>query len=156
MVPGAYKRRGDANEHIFVVSDLQRTGNATISQPSRFERTSVTYGINSGTEFFSVTVPGLTTTITNKISTINAGGQPVTLNVPVANDPRNAGVNWAITTPTVNCGPTACGTLSNQTAFSVMYTPPATFPSSPFNMPYIQANSMTDPTEFDRNSFTIH
>ena len=35
-------------------------------------------------------------------------------------------------------------------------TPPVTFPSSPFNMPYIQANSITDPTEFDRNSFTIH
>jgi hypothetical protein len=142
------------------ISSLSVTYNAPATPPLpnqvALSATSVTYGINSGTEFFSVTVPGLTTTITNKISTINAGGQPVTLNVTVANDPRNAGVNWAITTPTVNCGPTACGTLSNQTAFSVMYTPPATFPSSPFNMPYIQANSMTDPTEFDRNSFTIH
>lgn len=104
---------------------------------------------------FSVTVPGLTTTITNKISTINAGGGPVTLNAQVTNDPRNAGVNWFITTPTANCA-AACGTLSNQMPFSVVYTPPLTFPSSPFNMPYIQANSVTDPTEFDRNSFTIH
>ena len=117
--------------------------------------TSVTYGFNGDSEVFSVTIPGLTTTITNKISTINAGGQAVTLNVTVANDPRNAGVNWFITTPTANCGPSACGTLSNQTAFSVVYTPPTTFPSSPFNMPYIQVNSITDPTEFDRNSFTI-
>jgi hypothetical protein len=138
---------------------LSITYNASATPPFpnqvALSATSVSYGINSVTEFFSVTVPGLRTTITNKISTINAGGQPVTLNVTVANDPRNAGVNWAITAPTANCGPTACGTLSNQTAFSVLYTPPTTFPSSPFNMPYIQANSMTDPTEFDRNSFTI-
>jgi hypothetical protein len=117
--------------------------------------TSVSYGANGDSEVFTVTVPGLTTTITNKISTINAGGQAVTLNVTVANDPRNAGVNWFITTPPTNCGPSACGTLSNQTAFSVVYTPPTTFPSAPFNMPYIQATSNTDNTEFDRNSFTI-
>jgi hypothetical protein len=116
---------------------------------------SVTYGFNADYAGFSVTVPGLTTTITNKISTINTGGQPVTLNVTVANDPRNAGVNWSISTPTANCGPSACGTLSSQTAFSVVYTPPTTLPSSPFNMPYIQANSITVPIEYDRNSFTI-
>jgi hypothetical protein len=141
------------------ISSLSVTYNAPATPPIpnqvALSATSVSYGFNSATELFSVTVPGLTTTITNKISTINAGGQAVTLNVTVANDPRNAGVNWFITTPTANCGPTACGTLSNQTAFSVVYTPPTTFPSSPFNMPYIQANSITDPTEFDRNSFTI-
>jgi hypothetical protein len=117
--------------------------------------TSASDPFNGDTEVFSVTVPGLTTTITNKISTINAGGVPVTLNAQVANDPRNAGVNWFITTPPANCAG-ACGTLSNEMPFSVVYTPPVTFPTSPFNMPYIQANSITDPTEFDRNSFTIH
>jgi hypothetical protein len=141
------------------VSSLSVTYNAPTTPPFpnqvSLSATSVSYGFNSVTELFSVTVPGLTTTITNKISTINAGGQPVTLNVTVANDPRNAGVNWFIATPTASCGPSACGTLSNETAFSVVYTPPTTFPSSPFNMPFIQANSMTDPTEFDRNSFTI-
>jgi|ERR1700676_376609 hypothetical protein len=116
--------------------------------------TSVSFGLNGDTAVFSVTVPGLTATITNKISKINAGGVPVTLNAVVANDPRNAGVNWSITTPTANCAG-ACGTLSNQTAFSVLYTPPVTFPAAPFNTPYIQVNSITDPTEFDRNTFTI-
>src|ERR1700674_790147 len=117
--------------------------------------TSVSYGFNGDNEVFSVTVPGLLTTITNKISAINAGGQAVTLNVTVANDPRNAGVNWSIGTTTTGCT-SACGTLSSQTPFTVVYTPPLTFPVPPFNMPVIQANSIADPTEFDRNSFTIH
>lgn len=141
------------------ISSLSVTYNAPATPPFpnqvALSAASVSYGFNSVTELFSVTVPGLTTMITNKITTINAGGQPVTLNVTVTNDPGNRGVDWAITTPTVNCGPTACGTLSNQTPFSVVYTPPAAIPASPFNMPYIQVNSMTDPTEFDRNSFTI-
>jgi hypothetical protein len=141
------------------LSSLSVTYNAPTTPPFPnqvvLSATSVSYAFNSVTQLFSVTVPGLTTTITNKISTINAGGQPVTLNVTVANDPRNAGVDWFIATPTANCGPSACGTLSNETPFSVVYTPPTTFPSPPFNMPFIQANSMTDPTEFDRNTFTI-
>jgi hypothetical protein len=142
------------------LSPFSVTYNAPATPPFPFNQItlfaiSVSDPFNGDTEVFSVTVPGLTTTITNKISTINAGGQPVTLNVTVANDPRNAGVNWSIGTPTANCAG-ACGTLSNETAFSVLYTPPVTFPSSPFNMPLIQANSITDPTEFDRDSFTIH
>jgi hypothetical protein len=142
------------------ISSFSVTYNAPATPPFplnsvALSASSLTYGFNADVAGFSVTVPGLTTTITNKISTINAGGQSVTLNVTVANDPRNAGVNWSITTPTVNCGPSACGALSDLTAFSVVYTPPTTLPSSPFNMPYIQANSITDPTEFDRNSFTV-
>lgn len=142
------------------ISSLSVTYNAPATPPSpnqvALSATSVSYGFNSVTELFSVTVPGLTTTITNKITTINAGGQPVTLNVTVTNDPRNPGpgVNWSIGTATANCT-TACGTLSNQMPFSVVYTPPVAIPSVPFNMPVIQANSITDPTEFDRNSFTI-
>jgi hypothetical protein len=141
------------------ISSLSVTYNARATPPfpnqASLSATSVSYGFNSDNWLFSVTVPGLMTTITNKISTINAGGLPQTLMVTVANDPMNRGVSWFIATPTANCGPTACGTLSNETPFSVTYTPPTTRPSSPFDMPYIQANSMTDPTEFDRNSFTI-
>jgi hypothetical protein len=142
------------------ISPSSVTYNAPTTPPFPINQVSLTAssvsdGFKGDSAVFVVTVPGLMTTITNKISTINAGGQAVTLNVTVANDPRNAGVNWFITTPTANCA-AACGTLSNQMPFSVVYTPPTTFPSSPFNVPYIQANSITDPTDFDRNSFTIH
>jgi hypothetical protein len=118
---------------------------------------SVSYGFNGDTAGFVVTIPGLTTTITNKITTISPGGASVNLNAAVANDPHSAGVNWFITGPNANCqGPTpGCGTLSNETPFSVVYTPPTAVPSSPNNTPYIQANSISDPTEYDRNSFTI-
>jgi hypothetical protein len=105
----------------------------------------------------NITIPGLTTTITNKMLTIYAGGAPVTLNAQVLNDPHNAGVTWFITGPYMNCQvPTgSCGTLTNETPFSVVYTPPATVPSSPNNVPTIQANSISDPTEYDRDIFTI-
>jgi hypothetical protein len=151
---------GNGQGTLTNISPLSVTFNAPSTPPFPINQitlsaTSISDPFTGDTEVFSVTVPGLTTTITNKISTINAGGGSVTLNAQVANDPRNAGVNWSITTPTVNCA-NACGTLSNEMPFSVLYTPPLTFPSSPFNMPYIQANSVTDPTEFDRNSFTIH
>ena len=83
------------------LSPFSVTYNAPATPPFPFNQItlfaiSVSDPFNGDTEVFSVTVPGLTTTITNKISTINAGGQPVTLNVTVANDPRNAGVNWSI------------------------------------------------------------
>jgi hypothetical protein len=119
--------------------------------------TSVTSLLSGDADPFSITVPGLKVTITNKISTINAGGSPITLMAQVVNDPRTAGVNWSLTGPLANCqGPApGCGTLTNETLFSAVYTPPATVPSSPNNMPIIQANSMTDPTEFDVNTFTI-
>jgi hypothetical protein len=141
------------------VSPFSVTYNAPATPPFPINQVALAAGsvsdpFNGDTEVFGVTVPGLTTTITNKISTINSGGVAVTLNAQVKNDPRNAGVNWFITTPNANCAD-ACGTLSNQMPFSVVYTPPVAIPSVPFNMPVIQANSITDPSEFDRNPFTI-
>ncbi len=144
------------------VSSSSATYNAPATAPfpnlgATLSANSATYGFNGDSASFIVTIPGLTTTITNKISTISPGGASVTLNATVANDPNRGGVNWFITGPNSNCqGPTpGCGTLSNEMPFSVVYTPPTAVPSSPNNMPHVQANSISDPTEFDRDQFTI-
>lgn len=91
-------------------------------------------------------------TITNKMSTIQAGASAVTLNATVQHDTQ--GVTWTLTANGSDCSPT-CGTLSNSTSNSVDYTPPATVPSAPDNAPTITAVSVTDITKTDTDSFTI-
>jgi hypothetical protein len=91
-------------------------------------------------------------TISNKISTIQAGGAPVTLNAVVQGDTQ--GVTWTLIANGSDCQP-ACGTLSNATTASVTYTPPAMVPGAPGNAPTIVATSVTDNTKSDADSFTI-
>lgn len=91
-------------------------------------------------------------TITNKFSTIQAGATAVTLNATVQHDTQ--GVTWTLTANGSDCSPT-CGALSNSTANSVDYTPPATVPGAPNNAPTITATSVTDTSKTDTDSFTI-
>jgi hypothetical protein len=92
---------------------------------------SVSYGFNGGNWLFSATFPGLMTRITNKISTIDAGGSSIALNATVANDPHSAGVISFIIEPNGNCQdpPPGCQTLSDEMHFSVVYRPTTSAPT---------------------------
>jgi hypothetical protein len=108
----------------------------------------------SGSHPYTMSIAALPiiVTITNKISTIQAGATAVTVNATVQHDTQ--GVNWTLTANGSDCSPT-CGTLSNVTSSSVDYTPPATVPSAPNNAPLITAISQTDNTKTDTDSFTV-
>ncbi len=100
------------------------------------------------------TPAGIVVTITNKITQASAGGAAVTLNATVQNDSLSQGVFWTLTASGNNCSPD-CGSLSSETTSSVVYTPPATVPTSPNDVPTIQAVSLADGTKFDTNPFPI-
>lgn len=115
--------------------------------------TSVANTSKTATDTFTVS-PAVSVTITNKVSTVNAGSEPFVLNATVANDSTNSGVSWALTANGSACSP-ACGSLSGSTTASVTYAPPATTPASPNNQPKITATSIANSSEFDFDSFTI-
>jgi Putative Ig domain len=108
----------------------------------------------AGSHAYTVSIAALPiiVTISNKISTIQAGAAAVTLNAVVQHDTQ--GVAWTLTANGSACSPT-CGTLGNITTTGVEYTPPTTVPSAPDNAPTITATSVTDNTKTDTDSFTI-
>ncbi len=108
----------------------------------------------AGSQAYTVTIAAqpIIVTISNKISTIQAGAAAVTLNAVVQHDTQ--GVTWTLIANGSACSPT-CGTLGNITTTSVEYTPPATVPSAPDNAPTITATSVTDNSKTDTDSFTI-
>ncbi|HXA00152.1 MAG TPA: hypothetical protein VN025_20510 [Candidatus Dormibacteraeota bacterium] len=72
--------------------------------------------------------------VSGAFTTIQAGGQPVTLTASV-------GVSWVLSIANTNCSP-GCGTLSSFTSNSVVYTPPATVPVN--QQATITARSLSD------------
>lgn len=106
------------------------------------------------TSTFTIGAPEVTVRITNKITNIQPGAAPVTLNAQVQFDNANAGVTWTLTAAGAACNP-ACGSLSNPQPFSVVYTPPSSLPSSPNNTPTITATSVTDATRTDFDDIHI-
>jgi hypothetical protein len=108
----------------------------------------------SDTDQFTITPHPIVVTISNKINSIVAGAAAVTFNATVAHDATGVGVTWTLTVSNLPCSPT-CGSLSNATAFSVKYTPPASVPSSPNNTPTLTATSLADATKNDSDTFTI-
>ncbi|MHB8541822.1 MAG: beta strand repeat-containing protein [Candidatus Acidiferrales bacterium] len=117
--------------------------------------TSMTDTTKTATLTITVTPPpAISVTITNKFTTIAAGAAAMTLNATVQNDSANKGVTWTLTAGNSACSP-ACGTLSGNTTTSVTYTPPATVPLAPNNMPTITATSVSDGTKSDSDGFTI-
>lgn len=113
--------------------------------------TSVAKTNKSDTDTFTIN-PALTVTITNKVSTVNAGTLPFVVNATVQNDPTNSGVSWSLTANGAACT-VACGTLTGATTSSVTYTPPSTVPSSP-NIT-LTATSVHDNSKSDSDGFTI-
>jgi hypothetical protein len=106
------------------------------------------------TASFTIGAPQIVVRITNKITNIQPGAAPVTLNAQVQFDTANAGVTWTLTAQGSACSP-ACGTLSSPQPFSVIYTPPASLPAAPNNTPTITATSVTDTTRSDFDDLRI-
>jgi hypothetical protein len=106
-----------------------------------------------------ITVVAIAVQIQNKVSELAAGTgnffntQFVAL---VQNDPTGAGVTWTLTANGAQCSP-ACGTLTvnGPQSVSVTYTPPASVPAAPANMPTLTATSVTNPSKSDTDAFTI-
>ncbi len=97
----------------------------------------------------------ITVKITDPITTVAAGAAAVTLNATVQNDSTNSGVTWTLTAGGANCMSTTCGTLSSATTTSVVYTPPAGTPASPYNAPTITATSIANTSASATDPFTI-
>jgi hypothetical protein len=121
----------------------------TITATSKADNT------KSDSDPFTVTAHPIVVTITNKITTIVAGAAAVTFNATVAHDLANKGVTWTLIANSVPCTASTCGALSNATASSVTYTPPASAPASPNNTPTLTATSVADVTKNDSDTFTI-
>ena len=111
----------------------------------------------SATDPFTISAPvvqPIVVSISNPITSINAGATAVTINATVQNDSTNSGVTWMLTANGSACTP-ACGSLTGATTTSVSYAPPSSVPAAPNNAPTITATSVADTTKSASDSFTI-
>lgn len=101
-------------------------------------------------------IPTTSVSITNKFSSVVAGGAVTILNAKVDNDPTGGGVTWTLTAGGSNCAP-ACGTLlaSDAPSFAAQYTPPATVPTGANASPTIGIMSVGNTSATDSFNFTI-
>jgi hypothetical protein len=93
-------------------------------------------------------------TMTNKVSSVQAGTVALMLLATVQNDSTNSGVTWSLTANGVACSP-SCGTLSLATPTSVTYTPPGSGPAAPNNQPTLTATSVAKTNKSDSDAFMI-
>jgi hypothetical protein len=106
-------------------------------------------GSGSGNSGNSVSV-----TITNKVTSIQAGTVAITFVAIVQNDSSNSGVTWSLSANGAACSPT-CGSLSLTTLTAVTYTPPISGPAAPNNQPTLTAVSIAKTNKSDSSTFTI-
>lgn len=137
------------------------TYNAPASVPSNLTVTVTATSVAdpSKSASINISVAALTVTITDKANELAAGSQKYFFKqflASVQNDPANAGVTWTLTANGTPCSP-GCGTVtvSPNNSFDVNYTPPATAPAAPANMPTLTATSVTDASKSDSDAFTI-
>ncbi len=105
---------------------------------------------------FSIVLPSVQVSITNKFASQFAGGLAIPLNATLVNDLLNAGVTWTLTAGGANCSP-GCGTLQPGAAptTTATYIPPATLPTGANLSPTVTAISVTNPAGKDSFSFSI-
>ncbi len=96
----------------------------------------------------------ISVSITNKVTTLQAGTAAISFSATVQNDSSNSGVTWNLTANGIACSPT-CGTLSLATSSTVTYTPPASGPSAPNGQPTLTATSVAKTNKSDADTFTI-
>ena len=96
----------------------------------------------------------ISVSITNKVTTLQAGTVAISFSAAVQNDASNSGVTWNLTANGIACSPT-CGTLSLATSSAVAYTPPGSGPSAPNNQPTLTATSVAKTNKSDADAFTI-
>jgi hypothetical protein len=106
-------------------------------------------GAGSGNSGNSIAV-----SITNKVSSVQAGTAAIVFTATVQNDSSNSGVNWSLSAGGLSCSP-ACGTLSQATATTVTYAPPASAPATLSNQPTVTATSVAKTNKSDSDAFTI-
>jgi hypothetical protein len=106
-------------------------------------------GAGSGNGGNSISV-----SLTNKVTSVQAGTVAVVFLATVQNDSTNSGVSWSLTTNGSACSPT-CGTLSLATPTTVTYTPPSSGPAAPNNQPTLSAASVAKTNKSDSDTFTI-
>ena len=117
--------------------------------------TSVKDATKSDADGFMITGPAtVSVTITNKVNTMTAGGAPITLIAVVTGDPTSSGVLWELNGLN-GCTAGVCGTLSAQTATSVVYTPPPMTTPAPNNSLQVAAVAIHDRAKADVDSITI-
>jgi len=117
--------------------------------------TSVAVPANSNRFIFSIGVPMISVTITNKFSGLLAGDPTVTVHATVPND-VGGGVAWTLTASGADCTPD-CGTLTEvgSPSVSAKYAPPKVLPVGPAANPTITATSVADASKSDSFTFTI-
>jgi hypothetical protein len=133
----------------FAAPLLPPTPNSLILTATSVANSSVTV-----TDTFEIGAPQVVVHITNKITNISPGSEPVTLNAQVLFDATDAGVTWMLAAQGAACSP-ACGTLTSAQPFNVIYTPPATLPAAPNNTPTITATSVNTTTVSDFDDIRI-
>jgi hypothetical protein len=128
--------------------------NVPVNQQATIAATSVSEDTQGFAFTFTIYAPA-SIQITNKFSSIIIGSAPVTVNATVTNDPTNSGATWTLTAGGSNCSP-ACGALSaGLNNVSVVYTPPATFPTGANANPTITAVAADNSSATDSFSFMI-
>lgn len=135
--------------------------NAPASIPSDLMVTITATSAAQASKFASivVTVPATVVTIRNKVTELAAGSLSSSFlyaqfSATIQSDPTNSGVTWTLTVNGTPCSP-SCGTLSSATPYAVNYTPPASVPAPPNNMPTLTAASVYSSVRSDTDSFTI-
>jgi hypothetical protein len=127
---------------------------APLNQQAAIVATAVSEQTQQYSFIFTI-YPPASIKINNPFSSILIGAAPVTLNATVTNDPSNSGATWTLTAGGSNCSP-ACGTLSpGASNSSVIYTPPATFPTGANVNPTITAISAANSSTTDSFNFNI-
>jgi len=129
------------------------------AQPVILVATSKEDKTKSDSDSITITPAPITVTINDKISSIAPGAAAYTFEATITHDLGGRGVNWSLSANGAACAP-ACGSLGGQNGhmgnvWNVVYTPPASLPASPDNMPVLTAASGTDPTKTDTDAFTI-
>ena len=109
----------------------------------------------TATKAFTMNVTStISVAITNKRAGIAPAAAAVKFDATVQNDNAHQGVTWTLKANGADCSP-ACGTLTGATDVLVIYTPPATLPSSPNNSVTLTASSVADSTKSDSNLISI-
>jgi hypothetical protein len=137
------------------------TYNAPTAIPSNLTVTVTATSVANPSKFASIiiAVPATVVTIQNKLIEVAAGSLNSSFyfaqfSATIQNDPTNSGVTWTLTANGTACSP-ACGTLSFANPYSVTYTPPASVPAAPDNMPTITATSVSSSARSDTDTFSI-
>jgi hypothetical protein len=129
------------------------TAPATLPTPAAVTLTATSKrdGAKSNTATITLTAPSaIVVTVSPTTASVSAGSAQ-NFTATIQNDSQNKGVNWSVAGS--GCSETACGTLSNVTATSVIYNAPSTLPN-PAEVT-LTASSVADGTKSGTAAITV-